>query len=794
MAPWKFALRSLRHRPAFTAATVLILALGISSATALFSVIDTVLWKPLPYPDAGRLVSLYEANPAKQQNTSLIAPVRLEEWNRLNRSFEAISGAYAENLTDTSGGEPERLAGRRVAPRFFAVYGAKPEAGRTFTAEEEESGGPLAAVISHQLWRRRYNGDPGAIGKRLVLGGQGYTIVGVMRADFAPAAVDVWLPAQINAWLMQQRDARFYAGVGRMKPGVTPAQAQADLTNVQAALSRQFPKTDQGWSAQARDLKDARVGDRRASLSLMFAAVVLLLLIACANAGGLMLSQIHRRQRELAIRGSLGATRAQLIGVVLREAWLLALSAAALGFALAWWSVQLIRTTFLTLPRLDELRLDWRALLFTIGASLAATAVFGLAPALETLRTDVSGRLYQATRTHGRGRRLLQQGLVAAQFAVTLVLLVGAGLLVRSYAKLTQVDLGFDPGHVITFHIGAEWAENRPALGRLQERLVADFAHLPGVEAAGFVNFLPATGASLRFDVVLDGSPGETSAGKLQVGQRGIGGDYLKALRYPLLQGQGCPEFRTDLKAPAKAIVNQRFVEKYAQGLPVVGRHVGFGAQANTEIIGVVADVKEDGLEAQSFPFVYSCLAGGAWPDPEYVVRTAADPRRLLAAVRQVVRNAAPNRAVFGAKPLQEVIDVSLDQPRLSAEVLALFAIAALILAAVGLYSLITLTVTGQTREIGLRVALGAEPWSIVRNVVFEALRPVLYGLAAGSILAAIALRAKVVRAMLFEVHVTDGVTIACVIGVLAAVSLLAATGPVRRAVSIDPLRALREE
>ena len=302
MTHWKTAFRSLTRRPAFALATILILGLGIGATTTLFSLIDTVLWKPLPYPDADQLVTVYEANPAKNQNTSLMAPGRIEDWNRLSQSFTAISGSYSENVTDTSGAEPDRMAARRVSPRYFQVFGTAPVLGRWFSAEEEKFGGPGAAIISFNLWQRRFHGSQEAIGNRLVFSGQGYTVVGVMPDGFADPRIELWLPAQLFPGLMQARDARFFGGVGRMKPGVTPRQAQDDLSRVQADLGRQFPKTDQGWSALVSDLKDARVGEYRSSLSMLFAAVVMLLLIACANSGGLMLGQLHRREREMAIR------------------------------------------------------------------------------------------------------------------------------------------------------------------------------------------------------------------------------------------------------------------------------------------------------------------------------------------------------------------------------------------------------------------------------------------------------------------------------------------------------------
>jgi putative ABC transport system permease protein len=486
------------------------------------------------------------------------------------------------------------------------------------------------------------------------------------------------------------------------------------------------------------------------------------------------------------------------VGVIMREVSVLAAAGAGAGICLSLWGVSAIRALFLTIPRVEQVRLDWRALLFTVGATALATALFGLAPALETLRTELGGRLYQATRTQARGRRRLQQAVVASQFAVTLVLLLGTGLLVRSYSKLNQVQPGFDPSHVITFHVGAEWGENRPAIGRMQHQLLDELAKLPGVEAAGLTNFLPATGATLRFEIFLQGSSGNPDTGKALVGERTLGGNYLQALRMPLLEGEGCGELSTDPKAPITAIVNQSFVRQYGKGAPVVGRHFSFDQQSwlNTSprIVGVIADAKEDGLGAPGYPYVYTCLPGGSWPDPEYVVRTAGDPRQILSAIRQVVHRVAPSRAVFGVTTVEEVVASSLDTPRLSAQVLALFAATALTLAAVGLYSLVMLAVTAQTKEIGLRVALGADPRRIVAGVILMAARPVLVGLGVGAVLAVLALNTKALQSLLFGIRLTDGVTLISVVSTLAAVAVIAALGPARRAAAIDPIQALREE
>jgi putative ABC transport system permease protein len=333
MKQWQIALRALLRRPAYATTAILMLALGIGATTALFSVVDTVLLKPLPYPQPDRLVTVMEASPSKDKKVSLLAPARIEDWNQMNQTFQAVAGSYTENVTDTSGPEPERLAGRRVSPRFFDVYAAAPLIGRTFTHEEDIDGGPSAAVISDGLWIRRYGQDLGVLGKRLVLAGKGYTIVGVMPKELAAPAVDLWIPAQTNPALMRIRQARFYSGIARMKPGVTMPQAQADLARVQSQLGERFPQTDKDWSALVGDLKEQRVGDYRRTLFLVFGAVGMLLLIAVANIAGLTLAQLHQRQREMAIRSSVGASRAQVIAAVMREVLLIAFASAPSKFS-----------------------------------------------------------------------------------------------------------------------------------------------------------------------------------------------------------------------------------------------------------------------------------------------------------------------------------------------------------------------------------------------------------------------------------------------------------------------------
>ncbi len=797
MRNWHIAVRTLLRRPGFTITAVLMLVLGIGATTALFSLVDTILLKPLPYLHADRLVTLLEASPSKNAKESLIAPGRLEDWNHLNQTFESISGQYTENVTDTSGAEPERLAGRRVAPRFFEVYSAVPVLGRTFTAQEERDGGPGAAVISYALWTRRYGQSRGVTSKRMVLGGKEFSIVGVMPRDFSAPSIDLWLPGQFNAYLLRARDARFLSGIGRMRPGVTIEQAQADLARVQRELGEQYPNTDKDWSAVVGGLKESRVGQHRRTLLLVFGAVALLLLIAIANIAGLTLAELHQREREMAIRSSIGASRAQVIAMVMREVLWIAIAGAALGSAVAMVVVNILSKVFADLPRMTELAFDWRALAFAATASLIAALIFGAIPAIQATRADLAPVLAESSRSVSGGRRVLQRGLVVAQLALTVLLLAGAGLLLRSYNNLTRVDSGFSTDHAVTFHVGAAWDEDRPRVGQMQLGILDALERAPGVEAAGFTNFLPATGATLRFQPTLEGLTPDEGA-PLSVGYRNVTAGYMQALRIPLLTGQWCRTtgpFDFTKPKPTQAMVNRRFVEVYAKGANLVGRHLNFSAIAaapGVEIVGVVGDALEDGLSIAATPYVYECQFAGSWPDPEYVVRTRGDARAMMREIPSIVHQIAPERAVFGVKLLDSLVDDALEQPRLNSRFLSLFAAAAMLLASVGLYSLISRIVAARTREIGVRIALGAGPSQIMLMVLAGAGRLLITGVAVGIALTTVAERT--IRAVLFGIGPLDILTVGAAVLVLAVAAALAAFLPARRAAQIDPLDAIRVE
>jgi len=792
---WLVAFRSLRRRPGFTLAALILLTLGIGVETALFSVLNTVLLKPLPFPRASELVTVMEASAAKSQKTSLVAPVRIEEWNRYSRAFQAISGIYTENVTDTSMAQPERLSGARTTPRYFEVFGMPALVGRTFTPQEEVEGGPLAAVISYGLWARRYGLDPQITRRRLTTGGKGYSIVGVMPKTFSNSSVEVWIPGQLSPYLMQARSARFLSGVGRMKPGVTIAQAQADLANVQHALGEKYPATDAQWSAIVSDLKEFRTGRAAEAVTLLFGAVSLLLVITVSNISSLMLAQLDQRGREIAIRLSIGARRAQIVRSLAKEMTIVAALAGLCGYALARFSVALITKLFADTPRIAELAVDTRALIFAIFATAAATLVFGVFPALRATKAVTASALIRTGRATSGARKSLQQAIVAAQVALTMLLLSGAGLLLRSYYNMSRVEPGFDAANVILFHVGAAWDEDRTMIGLMQQRLISGVQQIPGVQAAGMTNFLPASGATLRNNIVLEGAAATEETGSMPVGYRLVSPGYLKALRVPLLAGAWCPEPAPGPPAGGqKMMVNRRFVEVYGRGRTVIGKRLGFagfGLPAS-EIVGVIGDMREDALAAPAYPYVYNCASGGAWPDPEYAVRVANDPRGAMNAIRKLVRQVAPGRPIFGVQMLNESLEATLDRPRSDARLLLGFAFAALALAAVGLYGLVAQTVNAGRHDIGVRMALGASPGRIVGSVVANAGRLIGIGIVAGAVLA-MALR-PVLRALIFGVSAIDVTDLGLAALTLATVSAVAALLPARRAAGVDPTDCIRSE
>jgi putative ABC transport system permease protein len=787
------AVRALRHRRGVAVTVVLTLTLGIGANSAIFSAVDAVLLKPLPYPDADRLVVIFEQNLGQKQATQLVAPVRIEEWNRANRSFTGLAGTYFENMTDTTGALPERVAAIRTSPRFFTVLGSAPALGRPPTTAEETLGGPPVVIISDSFWRSRFNGDPSVIGRRLILSGASRTIVGVMPPSFRhPVAnTDAWVPAQMPAMLLQARQARFFFAIGRLKPGVTLEQAQADLNAIQARLGEQFPDTDKGWGASLSLLKEQEIGGVRRSLWFLAGAVVLVLLAACGNVACLLLAEAARREHEVAVRFALGASRSTVVRQLLTEGLVLAVIGSAFGLVVAQWGTALLRQAATTLPRVEDVRVDLRLVAFTMGLGLLTTVLFAIVPALQATRADPARAVGRGGRGHSGGRHLIQRVLVAAQVSLAIVLLVGAGLLIRSFARLQATSPGFDPTGVQMFRMSASWSERLDAVVTRHRTTVARLEAIPGVEAAA-TSQLPPAGIDIppaEFHIV-----GRSTDEKTFARGRAVSSGYFRTLHIPMLQGETCNPQQTAM-TQSEALVTRAFADQFFPGGDPIGHSLttpNASIGSSSRIVGVVGDVHEDGVTRPADPLIYWCGYSGYWPDPFFLVRLTPGRQASLAEIRAALREIEPTRAVYGVTTLDDTLEASTSQQRLNTILLTLFAATALALAGMGLYGVMSQLVAVRRREIGVRMALGARAGQILWSVVAQAATVTGAGIIAG--LAGAFALARFMTTLVFEIPPLDPLTFSIVPAVLAGVALAAALLPARRAAAVDPMSALRDD
>jgi predicted permease len=793
----RYAVRVLARSPGFSLTVVITLALGIGANTAVFSVIDAILLRPLPFPQADRLVRIAESN-EKFGDTPASMP-RLLDWNRLNSTFEAITGYYVADGSDTRQEFPQRTQYGVVGPHFFEVLGVKPALGRTFNEAEHRVGGPTAVVLSDGFWRTSFRGDPGVVGTNVnvkdVGGDMSFDVTGVLPASFQfhDRAVSSWSPAPIDAPWTQARDAPFWIGLGRLKPGVTLEQARADLALVQSRLAAQFPKTDRGIRVRVERLKSAVVGDVGSSLWLLFGAVTVLLLIACTNIAALMLSRATQREREVAIRCSLGASRAAVIGQMLTEASVLAFAGAGLGLIVAGGALAAFRFLAPNLPRLDEVTIDGRILLYTVACAVVVAVLCGSLPALRSAHGDGSFSR-GSTRTQVAGRHSLQWVLIGVQVALSVMLLAGAGLLIRSFEALWRVDTGFDTSRVLAFRIYGNWNESRNYAAVVQRinHTLDTLASLPGAQGSASAMMLPGIPGQNRteFDV-----PDGVTTQLASVELRFVSPSYFATLAVPLLNGTMCQRPDAPQAFTKEVMVNRSFAERYFPGRSPVGMtlkpRTGAPPGSFTRISGVVGDARERGIDQEPVPVVYACVSAPS-PLPWYFVRTRAEPGALMGAIRLKMKEVEPMRAVYDVKPLEEHVGAAYSEIRLRTVVLSLFAATALSLACLGVYGTLSYIVSLRRREVGLRVALGSPQSTVVSRFLNKALRVVGVGSLAGLLLSFGFTRT--LSSMLFGVSPLDGSTLVAVILLVLAIAALAGLIPSLHAARIDPAVALREE
>ena len=780
----RYAIRVLARTPSFTIIAVLTLAVGIGANSAVFSVLDTVLLRPLPFPDAERLVRLTQAR------EFYVPPNRLTDWDRLSSTFKAITGYSTEDVSDTTSDRPEELRRATVMPHFVEVWGIAPALGRGFMEDEHRVGAASVALVSDRYWRNRLGADPNVLGRTIRFDNQPYLIVGVMPASFLfpDREVDVWRPHPLDApFYAQNRDLGSFLGVGRLEAGVTMDAARADLEAVQTRLAEQYPDSDAEIDIRAEPLKDTVVGSVRGSLWLLFGAVSVLLLIASTNIASLLLARTARRHQETAVRFSLGASRAAVTAQLLTESALLALAGAGAGLLLAVGASTAVRTFGPQLPRLDEVGVNARIFLYTLASAGVVTLLCGVFPALRTARG--AGSLIQLGRGQVSARHSLQWLLVGVQVALSVTLLAGAALLLRSADALSRVDPGFDPAQVLTFRVTASFAEPGGVDARIQRinNTVDELIALPGVEAAAASGVLPGVGVELptEFEPVEGRAESEP---RMLADRRAVTPGYFEALQIPLVAGELC---RLDAGGQ-HVMVNRSFADRYLAGRSVIGLELrdalgGFPSR----ITGVVGDARDIATGREAAPAVYYCYSGGV-ASPWFLIRTSSEPAAAAGAVRARLNELEPLRAVFDIAPLTERIGDVYAPDRLRMALLVFFAATALSLACLGVYGTLNYVVSLREREVGLRVALGAVSRNIVWHFLLNALRIVGLACAAGLLLSLAVTR--VLSGMLYGVAASDPTTLSAVVVVVAVVAAVAALLPAVRASRIDPMKALREE
>ena len=799
----RYAVRMMGKNLSVTAIVVVVLALGIGANAAIFSVVNAVLLRPLPYADPDKLVRLSEDSPNVPQMS--ISYPNFLDWREQNKVFSGIAAMQFRSLNLTGTDEPERLAGRGVSAEFFDLLGIRPALGRSFASEEDRPGANPVCIISHGLWERRFGSDSAIINKQVTLSGASYTVIGVLPATYAfGTPTDVFVPIGLRADEMKERGNHpgIYA-IARLKPGVTVETARAELIAMAQRIGVQYGM--KGNSATLTPLHEAFVGDVRRPLLILLGAVGFVLAIGCANVANLLLARAATRQKEMAIRAALGAGRLRIIRQLLTESVLLGLLGGIIGLLFALWGIDLLRSaTVDILPTTAVMKLDGSVLIFTLLVSLVTGIVFGLAPALAVAKSNLHDTLKEGGRGSGPGGRSawLRSALVVSEVALSLVLLVGAGLLVKSFVRILDTDAGFKPQNLLTMQLAlnAKPDEGAKVLNFFND-LNGRIKGLPGVESAAFSNGIPL-GQTADTSFAIVGRPKPEPGKQPQTMLYIPSPDYLQAMGIRLIKGRFFTMQDTQ-HSPRVAVIDETFARQQFPNEEPIGHYLAGDGKDNpdAEIVGVVAHVKHFGLDADERVQPQLYLPFNQAPDDllpilsprmTLVIRTKTDPLSLIAAVRHQVQTLDPNQPVFNVSTMEQTLDQSLGTQRLSMSLLMVLASLALILAAVGIYGVMSYTVTQRTHEIGIRMAIGAQRRDVFRMVIGRGMVLVLFGVALG-LIGAFSLT-RLMRTMLFGVAPTDPVTFVSIAVMLTGVALVACYVPGRRATKVDPLVALRYE
>ncbi len=802
----RYGVRASLKRPVFSAIVIFTLALGIGASTAIFTVVNSVMLRRLPYRTADRIVAIQEIDQeGKRSQTS--APNFLD-WRAQNTVFEQLAAIKSLNATLTTSDQAERIEVAQTSANFFDVFGAVPQLGRLFIQADEQAGHEAIVVLSDVLWRRRFGADPGIIGKPITLDGKNYTVVGVAPANFQyPDKTESWLPPlklapEYNERVepTQYRGMGYLRAVALLKPGVSVQQAASEMETITGRLRQQYPDTNNRSSNRVVSLYDHLVGNSDKVLWLLFGAVMFLLLIACANVANLLLANATSRSKEIAVRAALGASRMRVMRQLLTESAIPALTGGALGLLLAVVGVAAItRLLPQDFPRLGEIGMDWRVLAFTLGVSVLTGFLFGLAPALHISRTDVQEVVKESGRgTAGSARRTrLQQALIIAEVALSVVLLAGAGLLFRSFLRLQSVNTGFTSQQVLTAKLSPSGPQfrNLGEYAAFYDQVLARVRAIPGVQHAGVITILPLSkGPTIAFRV--EGRPILPLDQRVPTNFRSVSPDYFRAMSIPIMQGRDFAE-ADDFNAPPRAIINQALAQRDFPGENPIGKRITVNNNRNNEpvwfeIVGVTANIRSTELSEETPPEFYFTTRQAPFEQMAVVIRSTVEPQSLAPSLRQAVADINRSVPVSDVKTMEHIVSESITQPRFNLFLLGLFSSIALLLSAAGIYGVTAYIVTQRTQELGIRLALGAQVRDILKMILGQGMIVIGIGLVIG--LAAAFALTRLMRSFLFGIGENDPVTFGAITLILLFVALVACYIPARRAAKVDPLTALRYE
>jgi putative ABC transport system permease protein len=798
----RYGARLLWKSPAFSVIALAALALGIGATTAIFSVVDAVLLQPLPFREAERLLVIWEKDPAQNRYKLFVSPVNFLEWQKRSHAVEQMAAFEHAHINLTGGPnghiDPEELKIERVTATMLPLLGVQPVLGRGFLPEEDAPGRTNVALLSHSLWQRRFGGDPVIAGKTIRLRDQPYTVAGVLPAGFSlmEAGVDVLVPLGLNA--NESRRNGSLNVIARLRPGVQAEGARTELDAIGAQLEEANPALNKGRRPSVFVLQQELVGGARQALWVLMGAVSFLLLMACVNVANLLLARGANRSKEIALRHALGAGRGRIVIQLLSESILLALGGGALGLLLGGGAVWLLaHAANSNVPRLSEAKLDVRLFLFALAASAATGLLFGLAPAVHGAGVNLNAALNESGRggSTGRSGRAVRNALVVTELTLAVLLLIGSGLLIRSFVRLRRVDLGFQPAGVLTMRLDLGGGRNAAPDRRIAffQQVAERVGGLPGVTAVGAVNGLPLTGLGLGSNFAVEGRPAPPSWQRPMGLVRSVTPQYFRTLGIPLEAGRGFADSDT-VQAPPVILVNQTLARLFWPGANPLGGRLVIDAPNRrvAEIVGVVGDVKPDRVEGADWPTIYSPFAQVPVTTMVMAVRTSGPPRRLAPSVERAIRQIDPDQPVADLRSMDDVMDQAVSGARFNTLLLSVFAEIAFLLAAMGIYGVIAYDVSQRTHEIGIRMALGAQAGDVLKLVLGQGARLAACGIAAG--LGAAFGLTRLMATMLYGVEATDPYTFAAISVLLAAVALAASYLPARRAMRLDPVTALRHE